>query len=64
MVTENGSIAPPEGGFVTATQTLAYPVVSLVVYVVESNPTSITKIYIIIEHKIMEWKLHTVVIVE
>ena len=43
-MTVNGSIAPPEGGFVTDTQTLAYPVVSVVVNVVELNPTTITKI--------------------
>ena len=64
MVTLNGRIAPPEGGFVTDTQTLAYPVVSVVVNVVELNPTTITK-KISLLHKERDMKgIHTIVIIE
>ena len=61
MVTLNGRIAPPEGGFVTDTQTLAYPVVSVVVNVVELNPTTITKERSLL-HKERDMKARTFIV--
>ena len=66
MVTLNGRTAPPEGGFVTATQTLTFPIVSVVVYVVELNPTAITKKNTLINHSFMQALrgTHTIVIIK
>ena len=64
MVTLNGRIAPPEGGFVTDTQTLAYPVVSVIVNVVELNPTTITKERSLLHEERDMKGIHTIVIIE
>ena len=46
MVTVNGLLAPP-GEFVTVTHMVAFTLVSVVVYVVELNPTIISEITMI-----------------